>query len=147
LVSDEKRGSKESDCMGLAVESKQVFDVMEVAYRKGVTDKVMPLLGQAMKRVKDETGVGMAELSNSMNDVDDRTVERLDRVLKYSGPLLRLAANETLMGLTSRILDLGVVKRTMVWGVSMSMKRTIDRRQGKLTPPGESLKSVLGREG
>ena len=132
--------------MGLAVESKQVFDVMEVAYRKGVTDKFMPLLGQAMKRVKDETGVGMAELSNSMNDVDDRTVARLDHALKYAGPFLRLAANETLMGLTSRVLDLSVVKRTMVWGVSTSMKRSI-RRQGKLAPPSESLKDALGREG
>jgi hypothetical protein len=128
--------------VAMALEPGQLFNLMEVAYRKGVIDKFMPLQGEALKRLKEKTGFGMPEISNLMNDAKEETVKRIDFVLKHAGPLLCLAANEALMGLASRMLDLEVIKRIIVWTNFKLLEWMIAKIQGTLPPLRERLRSI-----
>jgi hypothetical protein len=130
----------------MELEPGQVFKVMEVAYRKGVMEKFMPLQGEALKKVKERTGFGMAEMSNMMNDAPEKTVKNIDLMLRYAGPFLRLAANETLMGLASRLLDLEVVRKTIVLTNVMLLELMIARNRGTLPPLGERLRGIVRKQ-
>lgn len=128
--------------MAMALQPGQLFNLAEVAYRKGVIDKFMPLQGEVLKKLEEKTGFGMPELSNLANDASEEILEKIDSMLKYSGPLLRLAANEVLMGLASRLLDLEVVKVIIVWTNVKSLELTIAWMQGRLPSLGERLKNI-----
>jgi|GEM_PF-720568 len=126
--------------MAMVLQPGQLFNLAEVAYRKGVIDKFMPLQGEVLKKLKEKTGFGMPELSNLMNDANEEIVEKIDWMLKYSGPFLRLAANETLMGVASRLLDLQIVRRIIVYANTKSLELIIAWMQGTLP----SLRERLG---
>jgi hypothetical protein len=114
--------------MKLEVQQGQVFKIAEMAYRTGVVDKVLPLTGEAMKIAKVKTGFGLTEMMEALNEAEDKSVERLDAMLKFSGPLLTLLGQEflmvPLMHLASRLLDFAVVRRTAMWTMVKTMELT-----------------------
>jgi len=89
----------------MPLEPGQVFEAMAAAYRHGVLDKSMPLLGRALEDVIKETGLNMGDLVNSLDEAAGETVSRLDALLSRSGLLLRYAAGDRVMKLASRALD------------------------------------------
>jgi hypothetical protein len=112
--------------MDLAIKQGQVFKIAEIAYREGVVDKALPLTGEAMTIAKQKTGFALTEMMEAMNEAEDRSVELLDKLLGFSGPLLALAGREfllvPLMGLASRLLDFAVVQRLAVWTMAGAMQ-------------------------
>lgn len=112
--------------MDLAIKQGQVFKIAEIAYREGVVDKALPLTGEAMKIAKEKTGFGVIDLMEGMNEAEDRSVELVDKLLGFSGPVLALLGKEflmvPLMGLASRLLDFAVVQRVTVWTLARTME-------------------------
>ncbi len=119
-----------------------MFALVEVAYRKGVVDKLTPLAGEALDRLMQRTGYNMENLMNALNDARDESVLKLDKALALSSPLLRLAANDHLMGLVARLMDLQVVKTTAIRGMDWYFGRTLAKSEGTLPPLGEQLKAI-----
>jgi len=106
----------------------QVFKIAEIAYREGVVDKALPLTGEAMKIAKEKTGFGIIDMMEGVNEAEDRSVELVDKLLGYSGPVLALLGQEfllaPLMGVASRLLDFAVVQRVTVWVLARTLELT-----------------------
>ena len=98
----------------MALESGQVFAVMQVAYRQGVLDRFNPLLGEALDGAMEETGFNLDDLFNQMDGAREETVEKLDRTILSSGFILRIAASDRLMRLCARLVDNERIRRVMV---------------------------------
>lgn len=98
----------------LAEKPGPVFEVTASAYRNGVLDKGMVIFGDALQGVMEKTDCKLGDLVNMMDEASERTVMALDALLARSGPLLRVAANDRLMALTSRLLDVAAVRRAGV---------------------------------
>ena len=84
---------------------------MSAAYRTGLLDKALPLVGEAISGCQEDTGLDFGDLMNKLDEAKSRTIIKLDRLLKKSGPILRLASNERLLALLSRIMDFGAVRK------------------------------------
>jgi hypothetical protein len=113
----------------MAVESDQVFDVLEVAYRTGVLDKALPLVGEAIDDVREVDGRGMSYLLTVIDETSEETLTRFDRVLGRSGILLRLAKSERLMRLLSRLMDLAAVRRATRLGLRRYFERLLRKSE------------------
>ncbi|MDY6797049.1 MAG: hypothetical protein SWK76_17475 [Actinomycetota bacterium] len=127
----------------MTLEAAQVFAVMETSYRKGVIDKFIPLFGEALEGLMEETGMNMEDLLNKLDEAKPETVEKLNRLLGSSGPLLRLANNDRLMGLVSRILDLELVRRVSIRGLIWFLKRSLAKSEGEFPPLTERLRGYI----
>ena len=128
----------------LRLESTQVFAVMETLYRKGVIDKFIPLFGEVLVGLGEETGMNLGDLLNKLNEVKPETIRMLDRLLGISGPLLRLANNDRLMGLVSRILDLELIRLVLIRGLSWLLGGLIWFQSEGLTPLTERFSNLAG---
>lgn len=95
----------------LATKGGPLFEVTASAYRNGVIDKGMALFGDAVDGVIKETGCEIGDMVNKMDEASEKTVMRMDTLLAWSGPMIRLAASDRLMALTSRLLDMAIVRR------------------------------------
>jgi len=107
------------------LESGQVFNVMAVAYRHGVLDKLMSLFGEALEEVVAETGANIGDLVNKMDEAQEATIKKLDALLSRSGPLLKAAAGDRLMETVSRLLDSPLVRRVAVGLLKRNLVRAI----------------------
>lgn len=107
----------------------QVFGVMAAAYRHGVLDKSMPLLGELLDGVLAETGLDMGDLVNSLDEAGEETVSRLDALFRRSGPLLRVAKSDRLMTLASRALDSPLLNRLAVRSLKGRLIKAV-RKEG-----------------
>jgi len=96
----------------MSPEQGPIFSLMACSYRYGVTDKFLPLLGDALDGVIADTGATMGDLVDAMDDAQEQTIRRIDTLLSRSSLILKVAANERLMALTSRMLDSPLVKRS-----------------------------------
>lgn len=95
----------------MALETADAFAVMSTAYRVGVLDKMIPLVGLALEGCQERAGLEYGDVYLMMDEARPETIEKLDRLFKRSGFLLRLADNELLLRVFSRLMDLDVVKR------------------------------------
>lgn len=102
-----------------------LFEVTASAYRNGVIDKGMSLFGDAVDGVMKETGCEIGDLVNKLDEVSEKTVMRMDSMLAYSGPMLRLAASDRLMALLSRLLDVTAVRRLGVAVLTKMLVRAV----------------------
>lgn len=91
-----------------------VFNVMSSAYRNGVLDKCMAMTGEAIDGALLDSGLKMGDLVNKIDEAQERTVMRMDRLLSHAGLLLKAAASDSLMKMASRLLDVSLVRRTVV---------------------------------
>jgi len=128
----------------LRVEAAQVFALMETLYRNGVIDNFMPLFGKALEGLTEETGLNMEDLINKVDAVKSETIWMLDRLLGISGPFLRLANNDRLMGLVSRILDLELIRLVLIRGLSWLLGGLIWFQSEGLTPLTERFSNLAG---
>jgi hypothetical protein len=95
----------------LALETADAFGLMANAYRTGLLDKALPLVGQAINGCQEDTGLDFGELMVRLDEAKSETIVKLDRLFKKSGPIVRLASNQRLLGLLSRMMDLRVVRQ------------------------------------
>lgn len=129
----------------MSVERGQFFEVTSLAYRQGVLDKFLPLFGRALEVTREETGATIGDLVNLMDEAQEQTIMKVDTLIGRSGPLLRVANNETVMKLVSRLLDLKLVQNLIIGFMSRSFIRSIT---GESPPPlPQRIRSFLGSAG
>jgi hypothetical protein len=121
----------------------QVFKVMQCAYRNGVLDKFMVIQGRAMEGVMADTGMNMGDLLNRLDEAEESTVQKIDRLLDRAGPLMKYLDSDTLMRVASRLLDIGLVQRL----VAANMRAMMGRAATGTKPPklAERLRALAGR--
>jgi hypothetical protein len=100
--------------MKMPLDPGRVYDAMECSYRHGVLDKLMAMQGEALEAVMEEADLNMGDLLNRLDEVGEESVTKLDRLLDRLRAFIRLANNDKLMELVSRVLDVRFVRRMMV---------------------------------
>jgi len=127
----------------MSLDPKEVFEAMQCAYRNGVMDKFNAIQGEALVAVMEESGWNMGDLLNRLDEADEKTVMKIDRLLNRVGPLVKYANNDHLMKFLSRLLDIGAVQRI----ASANMKNSILKTLPGQSPPSlsERVKVMAGR--
>jgi hypothetical protein len=127
----------------MSLDPAHVFDAMQCAYRNGVLDKFTIIQGEALEAVIKQSGLNMGDLLNRLDEAEEKTVMRIDRLLDRLGPLLKYASNDRLMKLLSRLLDIGLVRKMVIAG----MKSAILKNLPGQAPPSlaERIKAVTGK--
>lgn len=127
----------------MAIDPQEVFKVMQCAYRNGVLDKFMVIQGEALEGVMADTGMNLGDLLNRLDEAEEATVVKIDRLLDRAGPLVKYADSDRLMRLASRLLDVAAVRRMVVAG----MRSTMARAASGGAPPSlpQRLKALAGR--
>ena len=74
--------------MGLELKEGQVFKIVELAYRKGLMEKGIPIMGEALKDAQEKTSFKLPEMMEFMNEATDDSVGKIDAMLKYVGPFM-----------------------------------------------------------
>ncbi len=129
--------------IGLSLDPQEVFRVMQCAYRNGVLDKFMVIQGEAMEGVMADTGMNMGDLLNRLDEAEEATVMKIDRLLDRAGPLMKYLDSDALMKLASRLLDLALVKKLMI----ANMRTMMGRVASGTKPPsvGARLRALAGK--
>ena len=127
----------------MSLDPADVFRVMQCAYRNGVLDKFMVLQGEALEGVMADTGMNMGDLLNRLDEADEATVMKMDRLLDRAGPFLKYLDSDRLMRFASRLLDFSAVRKLMV----KNLRATMGRAAAGIARPslGERLKALAGR--
>lgn len=127
----------------MSLDPAEVFKVMQCAYRNGVLDKFMVIQGEALEGVIAETGMNMGDLLNRLDEAEEATVMKIDRLLDKAGPLMKYMDNDRLMKFSSRLLDIALVKKLMV----KNMQATMARAATGTKPPslGERVRALAGK--
>ena len=127
----------------MSLDPAEVFKVMQCAYRNGVLDKFMVIQGEALEGVIAETGMNMGDLLNRLDEAEEATVMKIDRLLDKAGPLMKYLDNDMLMKFASRLLDIALVKKLMVSGMQATMARAATGTK----PPslGERVRALAGK--
>jgi hypothetical protein len=97
------------------------FKFMRCMYRNGVLDRFSAIQGQAMAEVMAEAGLNMGDMSNSMDQASEQSIAKIDRLLGMTGPLFKHLANDRLMRLISKVLDVSIVRRQVLKNMKKSM--------------------------
>ena len=126
----------------MELKPEQLFTFMEVAYRQGVIDKVMPLVGQSLEKLKANSGLTMDDLLNKLDGAAPESIEKLNKVLNWSPPLLRLAGNDILMSLLSKMLSIQMVQHMTVWVMEKYFAHVLAKSDGTLPTLSEKLKGL-----
>lgn len=126
----------------MAINPGEVYNAMECAYRNGVLEKFMAIQGEALEAVLQEGGYDMGDLLNRLDEAQEETVQKVDRLLDRLGSFIKYADNERLMKFASRLLDIPLLKRLMI----RKMKNSILRIMAGEKPPSlvEKIKAALG---
>jgi hypothetical protein len=127
----------------LAFDPDLMFSVMEKAYRTGLFDKMNVIMGEALGEVIKKHGLNMEELINRMDGAKDETVQKMDRLLSHSTLMLKLAGNEKMMVMMSKLMDVALVHKLSVKGMAFFLERTMAKADGTLPPLKEQLKGFL----
>ena len=118
----------------MAFDPDLMFSVMEKAYRTGLFDNVNVILGEALGEVIKKHGLNMEELINRMDGAKEETVQKMDRALSHSTLMLKLAGNEKMMVMMSKLMDVAMVHKLSVKGIALFLERTMAKADGALPP-------------
>jgi hypothetical protein len=120
-----------------------MFDVMSCAYRNGVLEKFTIIQGEALEEVIKQSGWNLGDLLNRLDETEEKTVKRIDRLLDRMGPLARFLNNDRLMKLSSRLLDAKMVRKMAIATMKTAILKTLPGQ----APPSiaERIKSLAGR--
>jgi hypothetical protein len=129
-----------TEVISLSLDPQEVFRVMQCAYRNGVLDKFMVIQGQAMEGVMADTGMNMGDLLNRLDEAEEATVMKIDKLLDRAGPLMKHLDSDLLMKLASRLLDLALVKKLLIANMRTMMAKVATGTK----PPslGERLRAL-----
>lgn len=127
----------------MSLDPAHVFDTMQCAYRNGVLAKFTIIQGEALEAVIEQSGWNMGDLLNRLDEAEEKTVMRIDRLLDRIGPLLKYADNDTLMKLLSRLLDIGLVRKMVVAAMKSLILKNLP---GQASPSlSERIKAATGK--
>ncbi|MHB8895911.1 MAG: hypothetical protein ACYC99_12160 [Candidatus Geothermincolia bacterium] len=121
----------------------QVFAVMAAAYRHGVLDKTMSMFGEALGVVMTETSINTGDLVNMLDEAQESSVLKVERLLARSKLLLKLAAHDSVMAFASRALESPAVKLIALRVTSAMLLRGIDGERPPRAPM--RLKPIVAR--
>ena len=96
----------------MSLEEGLVFNVMACAYRHDVIDKFGAIMGEAIDGALASKGLKVGDLVNAMDEAQEATVLKMERLLSRSALLLKVAASDRLMAAVSWALDRRPVRRT-----------------------------------
>lgn len=127
----------------MSLDPQEVFRVMQCAYRNGVLDKFMVIQGEAMEGVMADTGMNMGDLLNRLDEAEEATVMKIDKLLDRAGPVMKYLDSDALMRFASRLLNLELVKKLMVKNMRAMMAKVATGTK----PPslGARLRALAGR--
>ena len=127
----------------MEIKQEQSFAFMEASYRYGVIDKILPLLGQSIDGLQEATGLSMEGILDKLDGAKEETIEKMDRYLGYTTPLLSIATKDWAMKLLSRLLDFQVVRHFTMWFMQKYFERVIAKSEGTLKPLSQRMKGWL----
>ncbi len=108
----------------MPVDADVAFNFMRANYAAGMLDKTGSLLGQALDAWMRETGLDMGDLLMALDGASEEAVDRLNRLVRFAGPLLRLGANERMLRLQSRLLERPRVQAAFIFIAKHALRRT-----------------------
>lgn len=99
----------------MSTDTRKAFAFMRMNYRHGLLDKTSSLISEALEGAMSELGLDFEDVLMRLDGAGEQTIEKINgAVEKWSGLALRLAANETMTKLQSRLLDVPWVRRHLV---------------------------------
>lgn len=99
----------------MSTDSRKAFAFMRLNYCYGLLDKTSTLMGEALDGAMSELGLDFEDVLMRLDGTSESTIEKINgAVEKWSGLALRLAVNETMTKLQSRLLDVSWVRRRLV---------------------------------
>lgn len=127
----------------MAMEASDVSAFMLSAYRNGVLDRFVPILGKAMDGALAEAGVGLEQIVYQIDEAGEDTLRRLGLYFSRSAVLMRLAASDAVMKVLSVLLGTRLVSRSVeaVLRFSLGLVLSSGADAGTL---GERLKARVG---
>ncbi|MDY6795982.1 MAG: hypothetical protein SWK76_12025 [Actinomycetota bacterium] len=120
-----------------------VFKVIQCTYGHGVLDEFMVIQGQTLEGVIVETWINIGDLLNRLDEAEEATVKKIDGLLDMAGPFINHLDNDGLMKLSSRLLDIALVRKLMVKNLRATMAGATT---GTLPPSlGERFHALAGK--
>ena len=108
----------------MPVDADVAFRFMRANYESGMLDKTSVILGDAMGAWMLEEGLDMEDLLQRLDGATEDQVARLDRLVRFANPLLRLGSNERMLRWQSRLLDRPRVRAALIFIVKRVLRRT-----------------------
>ncbi len=97
------------------LDTRKAFAFMRLNYRYGLLDKTATLMGEALDGAMSELDLDFEDILMRLDGAGEQTIEKINHAVeKWSGLALRLAVNETMTKLQSRLLDIPWVRRRLV---------------------------------
>ncbi len=128
----------------MPIDADVAFRFMRANYRSGMLDKTGVILGDALGVWMQEEGLDMEDLFQRLDGAGEDQVARLDRLVRFAGPLLRLSSNERMLRWQSRLLDLPRVRAAMIFIVKRILKRMFPSPPHQPRPYVEVLNTENG---
>ncbi len=107
----------------MPVDADAAFNFVRANYESGMLDKTGIILGEALAAWMREEGLDVEDLLRTLDGASEDTVARLDRLVRFADPLLRLGSNKRMLRLQSRLLDLPRVRAAFIFIVKAMLKR------------------------
>ncbi len=107
----------------MPVEADVAFRFMRANYEAGMLDKTGMLAGEALEAWMTEEGLDLEDVLNALDSASEETVARLDRLVRFANPLLKLGANRRMLRLQSRLLDIPRVRAALVFVAKRLLRR------------------------
>ncbi len=126
----------------MVLQPEQLFNFMEAAWRNGVLDELLPLVGQSLEKLKAKTGLTMDDLLNMLDGAQPASIEKFNKVLNLTPPLMKLASNDLLMGMLAKALRLQPVRSLTVWGMEKYFGYYVAKTDGTLVPLTAKLRGL-----
>jgi hypothetical protein len=89
----------------MSLDQKEIYDVVACAYRTGLLDKLLSFQGEVIEAALEEGKITMWELLNTVEEVDEETIAKMDGSLDMMRGFIKLGNNDELMMLLSYLLD------------------------------------------
>ncbi len=114
----------------MAFDPDDAFEFMRCMYRSGLLDRFSAIQGQVMAEVMAEAGLNMGDMSNNLDNASEQSVAKIDRMLGMMGPAFRYLADDRLMRLIARLLDVPFVRRQLLRNMKKSMLASMTTEAG-----------------
>ncbi len=127
----------------MPLDPRELYDLMECAYRNGLLGKLMVIQSQVLDAVMEEADVSFGDLLNHMDETGADTVMKMDKLLSRLGPFLKYLNNERMMRGISRLLDITIIRRVMAAGTKKVLLKPLVGKPSRSM--GERMKAVLAK--
>lgn len=109
----------------MPVDSDTAFRFMRANYRSGMLDKTGAILGQALGEWMADAGLDMEDVLQRLDGASEDAVDRMNKLVRYVNPLLRLGSNEKILRLQARLLDLPRVRAVSIFIIKRVLGRVL----------------------